>query len=250
MAPSDPGEECGPASRRYHGALDTESVFGPPDLEPSLSLLEAHFASDLARTPAPIRNYHREAPVSDEVRLRATPAAVLVPIVQRPDSLSVLFTRRHHEISYPGHVCFPGGRADPDDPDIRTTALREAHEEIDLDPAAVRVMGTLGEYYTQSGFHITPVVGVVTPPLDLTPSPGEVLEILEVPFSALTSARSYRIWRTDPVRDEGFYAMEFGEFRLTGPTVCLAMGFYEALARTQVAFDGDDRAVRRDSVRR
>ncbi len=214
--------------------MEIESAFGPPDLEPSLSLLEAHFASDLGRSPSPIRNYHLETPVSARVRRRATPCAVLVPIVQHPDRLSLLLTRRNHEISYPGQICFPGGRSDPGDCDAHATALREAQEEIDLDPGRVRILGTLGDYCTQSGYRITPVVGVVTPPLQLTPSPGEVVEILEVPLSVVTSARSYRIWRTDPARNEAFYTLEFGEIRLTGPTVCLAMGFYEALAQTQL----------------
>ncbi|MBW2294439.1 MAG: CoA pyrophosphatase [Deltaproteobacteria bacterium] len=210
--------------------MEIESAFGPPDLEPSLSFLEAHFAS-----AAPIRNYHTEAPVSEQVRQHATPSAVLVPIVQHPDQLTLLLTRRHHEISYPGQLCFPGGRADPGDSDAQATALREAREEIDLDPSRVRILGTLGDYHTQSGYRITPVVGLVTPPLDLTPSPREVVEILEVPFSILTQARNYRIWRTDPQRDEAFYALEVDEVQVTGPTVCLAMGFYEALAQTHLS---------------
>ncbi|MCP4036568.1 MAG: CoA pyrophosphatase, partial [bacterium] len=122
--------------------------------------------------------------------------------------------------------------ADPDDPHPEATALREASEEIDLDPEGGRILGRLGEDDAQSGYRITPIVGVVRPPLDLTPAPGEVSEILEIPFSTITRASSYRVWRTDPGRDEAFYAMEHGEVRLTGPTVCLTMGFYEALAAT------------------
>jgi 8-oxo-dGTP pyrophosphatase MutT (NUDIX family) len=213
--------------------LEIKPAFEPPDLDPSLSLLEAHFASDLGRTPLPIRNYHMETPVSDEVRQGATESAVLVPIIMRPNQLNILLTRRHHEISYPGMLCFPGGRADPGDADACATALREAQEEIDLDPDQVRVLGTLGVYYTQSGHRITPVVGLVTPPLDLTPSPGEVDEILELPFAVMTRSDSYRIWRTDPPSQGAWYALEHGEIRLTGPTVCLAMGFYEALVGTQ-----------------
>ncbi|MCP5043807.1 MAG: CoA pyrophosphatase [bacterium] len=194
--------------------------------------MEAHFASERGRAPRPIRNYHREEPVSTAVRNQARPAAVLVPIVEHDEALAVLFTRRHHAISHPGQVCYPGGRADPDDPHPEATALREASEEIDLDPEGVRILGRLGEYHTQSGYRITPIVGVVRPPLDLTPAPGEVSEIFEIPFSTLTRASSYRVWRTHPGRGEAFYAMEHGEVRLTGPTVCLTMGFYEALATT------------------
>ena len=223
----------------YAGGLETESPFAPPDLDPNLPFLEAHFASDLGRSPLPIRNYHREPPVSDAVKQNAVTSAVLVPIILRPDGLKLLFTRRHPDISYPGMLCFPGGRKDPEDADARATALREAHEEIDLDPSQVRILGTLGEYYTQSGHRITPVVGVVTPPLDLTPSPTEVVEIIELPLSIITRSDSYRIWRTDPPNEGAWYAMEYGEIQLTGPTVCLAMGFYEALAETQRASAAD-----------
>lgn len=229
------------ATRRYHAALDNHPEFRPADLEPSLSLLEAHFSSARGRRPDPIRNYHRESPVSEAVKAQATPAAILIPIVRRAERLDVLLTRRHEAISYPGQICFPGGRSDPTDRDAVETALREAREEIDLDPAQVRVLGSLGPYFTQSGFRITPVVGLVTPPLALTPSAGEVDQILEAPLAALTRAASYRIWRSDEERNQAFYALEHGEIRLTGPTVCLAMGFFEALAETHRTLGGDPR---------
>lgn len=173
--------------------------------------------------------------MSTRVKKAATPAAVLIPIVLYPDRLSVLLTRRHEDISYPGQICFPGGRSDATDSDAVSTALRETHEEINLHPTRVRVLGTLGHYFTQSGFRITPVVGLVAPPFELTPSPGEVDEIIEAPLAALTRASSYRIRRTDNERNEAFYAMEHGDVRLTGPTVCLAMGFYEALVETHLS---------------
>ncbi len=214
----------------YRGDLKTQPAFKPPDLDPNLPLLEAYFASEVGRAPEGIRNYHHEDPVAAVVRESATPASVLVLIVEHPDALRVLLTRRHADISYPGQICFPGGRADPGDASVEATALREAHEEIDLDPSLVRILGRLGDYYTQSGFRVTPVVGVVEPPLALTANPREVAEILEVPLKALTRAASYQIWRRVPERSQAFYAMEHGDVRLTGPTVCIAMGFYEALA--------------------
>jgi 8-oxo-dGTP pyrophosphatase MutT (NUDIX family) len=216
----------------HPNAFETTSNFEPPALRPDLALLEAHFASPQGRSPASIRNYHREQPVPERVRKNATPAAVLIPLVERDDALNVLVTRRHHEISYPGHVCYPGGRSDPGDAGPTATALREAHEEINLDPAQVRVLGRLGLYYTQSGYCVTPIVGVVRPPLSLQCAPREVSEVHELPFSALTHAGNYRIWRTDPVRQEAFFAFEHEGVRITGPTVCMTMGFYEALAVT------------------
>ena len=217
------------AAPSYRSGLKTQPAFEPPDLDPNLSLLEAYFASEIGRAPVGIRNYHHEDPVAADVRENATPASVLVLIVEYPNALRVLLTRRHADISYPGQICFPGGRADPEDPSVEATALREAHEEIDLDPDQVRILGRLGDYYTQSGFRITPVVGVVKPPLVLTANPGEVVEMLEIPLKVLTRAASYRIWRRVPERGQAFYALEYGDVRLTGPTVCIAMGFYEAL---------------------
>ncbi len=213
-------------------AVEATSDFTPPTIRADLALLEAHFASQRGQRPEPIRNYHREQPVPERVRNNATPAAVLITLVERDAGLGVLLTRRHHEISYPGHVCYPGGRADPHDPDPAATALREAHEEINLDPAAVRVLGQLGTYHTQSGYRVTPVVGVVRPPLSLEAAPREVSEILELPFESLTRASNYRIWRADAVRHEAFFAFEHEGIRVTGPTVCMTMGFYEALAET------------------
>ncbi len=217
---------------QHDNASEIESDFEPPALRVDLELLEAHFASPRGRSPEPIRNYHRERPVPDEVRRNATPASVLLPIVQRASGLAVLVTKRHPDISYPGHVCYPGGRADENDPDAEATALREAHEEIGLDPMRVRILGRLGVYHTQSGYRITPVVGLVRPPFSLTPAPREVSEIHELPFDALTRPSGYRVWRRDPVRGESFFAFEHREVRITGPTVCMTMGFYEALAET------------------
>jgi len=213
----------------YRGDLKNPPTFLPPDLDPDLPLLEAYFAGERGRAPARIRNYHHEDPVAETVRAEATPASVLVPIVEYPNALKVLLTRRHADISYPGQICFPGGRADPEDATAEATALREAQEEIDLDPRQTRILGRLGDYYTQSGFRITPVVGIVEPPLALTANPREVVEILEVPLNVLTRAASYRIWRRVRETNQAFYAMEHGDVRLTGPTVCIAMGFYEAL---------------------
>ncbi len=214
--------------------MDIESEFSPPVLRPSPHSLRRHFASESAARRAPLRNYHREEPLDEERKRSATPAAVLVPIVRYADELRLLLTRRHHEISYPGHVCFPGGRADPADRDAEETALREAEEEIGLDRRQVEVLGRLGPYYTQTNYRITPVVALVEPPFDLTPAPGEVSEILEIPLSVVTRGDSYALWAPGSGRDDAYYRLQHGELMVTGPTVCLFMGFYEELARTHV----------------
>src|SRR5687767_120495 len=105
----------------------------------------------------------------------ATPAAVLIPVVAHPGGLTVLFTQRTTQLrSHSGQVSFPGGRAEPGDASAEFTALREAEEEIGLPRARVEVLGRLPEYLTRSGYRVTPVIGLVAPPLELVPDAREV----------------------------------------------------------------------------
>lgn len=117
------------------------------------------------------------------------PAAVLVPLVRRPDGLSVLLTvRAPHLHHHPGQVSFPGGRVEPTDRSPHDTALRETEEEIGLARERVELLGQLPRYHTISGFAITPVVGLVTPPFALRIDHVEVSEVFEVPLHYLLDA--------------------------------------------------------------
>lgn len=110
------------------------------------------------------------------------PAAVLVPLVDRPEGLTVLLTERASQLArHSGQISFPGGRLEPGDADVASAALREAQEEIGLDPARVRVFGYLPDHLVISGFRVTPVLSLVTPPILLEPNPAEVAAIFEVP---------------------------------------------------------------------
>jgi len=112
------------------------------------------------------------------------PAAVLVALVDRPAGLSVLLTERASQLTnHAAQISFPGGRLEDTDADVAGAALREAHEEIGLDPARVRVFGYLPDHLVISGFRVTPVLSLVTPPIELTPNPAEVAEVFEVPMS-------------------------------------------------------------------
>jgi 8-oxo-dGTP pyrophosphatase MutT (NUDIX family) len=208
------------------------SDFAHPPLRASVDSLVRHFASDVGKACAPLRNPHHEDPVDEDQRRSARPAAVLIPIVTRPEQLSVLLTRRHREISHAGHICFPGGRRDPGDADIEETALREAQEEVGLDPARVRILGRLGDYVTQSGYRIGPVVGLVAPPLELAAREGEVEEILELPLPYLLRSDSYRLARRDPESGSAVFFLRHQGVIVTGPTVSLLMGLYEELLKT------------------
>jgi 8-oxo-dGTP pyrophosphatase MutT (NUDIX family) len=121
------------------------------------------------------------------------PAAVLIPIVLRHSGLTVLLTQRTvHLRDHAGQVSFPGGRCESTDPSPTATALREAEEEIGVSPAQVEVLGMLNEYRTGTGFAIQPVVGLVTPPLDLKLDDFEVADVFEPPLEFLLDPANFR----------------------------------------------------------
>jgi 8-oxo-dGTP pyrophosphatase MutT (NUDIX family) len=214
--------------------VKTELDLRHAPLRLSVDQLEARFSAslrdDVPRTP--LRNPHVEPRVTAEERQRARPASVLIPVVRWPSGPTVIVTRRHEQISYPGHICFPGGRADASDRDVFETALRETHEEIGVAPADVRVIGRLGDYVSHSGYRITPILAVLEPPLRLAPAPGEVEEILEIPLDTLLDARSYRLEAVAAEPPRGYYVLEHQGVRVTGPTVGVMIGLYEALLRS------------------
>jgi 8-oxo-dGTP pyrophosphatase MutT (NUDIX family) len=133
------------------------------------------------------------APSSRKPPHGLTPAAVLVPIVVHPPGMTAVFTQRtEHLADHPGQISFPGGRVERDDADAVATALREAEEEIGLARRQVDIIGQLDAFDTSTGFTVTPVVGLVAPPLALTLDSFEVAEAFEVPLGFLLDAANHR----------------------------------------------------------
>ena len=153
--------------------------------------------------------------VMDEARA----AAVLIPIVARPE-LTVLLTQRTESLStHAGQIAFPGGRVDEADASVVDAALREAEEEIGLDRRFVEPLGFIDSYRTGTGYRIAPVVALVRPGFVLQLNPHEVVETFEVPLSFLMDLTNHqrhsREWRG---RQRDFYAMPFGERYIWGAT--------------------------------
>lgn len=120
------------------------------------------------------------------------PAAVLVPVVARPEGATVLLTRRSDTLnSHTGQIAFPGGRLDPGETAVEA-ALREAMEEVGLEAGRVRPVGLSDSHETGTGFRITPVVAMVEPPFDLTLNPDEVADVFETPWDFLMDEANHR----------------------------------------------------------
>ena len=161
-----------------------------------------------------------------------TPAAVLVPIVDRGPALTVLLTLRTDDLpDHAGQISFPGGRLEPGDDGPEATALRETEEEIGLDRAHVTILGRLDQYVTGTGFSITPVVGLVKPPFTLTLESREVAEAFEVPLGFLMDPGNHEYHeRVIRGRDRHFHAMPYGDHFIWGATAGMLMNLYERLA--------------------
>ena len=164
------------------------------------------------------------------------PAAVLLGLTEREGAIYVIFTRRADTLSrHSGQVALPGGRAERGETPW-AAAIREAEEEIGLDPALVRPIGLGDRHRTFTGFDITPVVAVVTPGFTLNPSEAEVAEVFATPFAFLIdpSTHEERIWES-PSGPRRYYAMPHEDRLIWGATAGILRSLWERLFREGAA---------------
>lgn len=162
---------------------------------------------------------------------RRTPAAVLVPIVQHEQELTVLFTERaSHLKHHAGQISFPGGRIEADDEGPLQAALRETEEEIGLSRQFVEVMGYLPQHLVFTGYCVTPVVALVQPGFDLQIDMGEVASVFEVPLRYLIDPTHHQA-RDRQIGEIAVrvYDLPYGERRIWGATAGILMNLYRLL---------------------
>jgi 8-oxo-dGTP pyrophosphatase MutT (NUDIX family) len=161
-----------------------------------------------------------------------TPAAVLVPLVQREVELTVLLTQRTpHLQAHGGQVAFPGGRIEPSDRDPVHAALRETEEEVGLPSDHVSVIGRLDTYITGTGYEITPVVGLVRAPYPVRADPNEVADVFEVPLAFVLDVRNHeRHSREFKGRIRSFFVLPFPGRYIWGATAGMLVNLAEVLS--------------------
>jgi 8-oxo-dGTP pyrophosphatase MutT (NUDIX family) len=170
-----------------------------------------------------------EADLPEERALASVPAAVLVGITDRREPGVILTVRREHMRTHAGQIAFPGGRLDPGE-DAVAAALREAQEEIGLDPALVEVAGELSPYRTVTGYVVSPVIGVVPPDLPLEPHEHEVADWFEAPLAFLLDpAHQAKQSALFQGRTRHYYEIVWNKRRIWGATAAVIINLSRRL---------------------
>ena len=156
-------------------------------------------------------------------------AAVLIAVTERAEPGVILTVRREHLRTHAGQVAFPGGRIDPGE-EAAPAALREAHEELGLEPAAVEIVGSLEDYRTVTGYVVSPVIGVIAPDLPLAPHEHEVADWFEAPLAHLLDpANQQRRSALFQGQTRHYYEIDWNGRRIWGATAAMIVNLSRRL---------------------
>ena len=225
-------------------ARSLEPTLGQQQLRPDRL---AEFFALAAKRPdfpqwAPELTHDRRRPLSPLEPQETIPAAVLITVIADASPQVVFTTRTSHLASHAGQISFPGGRTEPSDQSPRHTAIREAQEEIGLEPARIEVLGSLPEYFTVTGYQVTPVVALMQGPSIFKPDPFEVEDVFCVPLEFLMNPANHQLRMLDAAQSPtqaqiSFYAMPYcspdhagREFFIWGATAAMIRNLYHFLS--------------------
>jgi 8-oxo-dGTP pyrophosphatase MutT (NUDIX family) len=170
-----------------------------------------------------------EGDLPEERALASVPAAVLVGITDRPDPGVILTVRREHMRTHAGQVAFPGGRIDPGENSVEA-ALREAWEELGLNPGAAEIVGAIDPYRTVTGYVVTPVLAVVQPDQPLSPHEHEVADWFEAPLAFVLDPTNQQYKSAlFQGRERHYYEIMWGERRIWGATASMIVNLSRRL---------------------
>lgn len=160
-------------------------------------------------------------------------AAVLVALIDRPEGIGVVLTKRSSRLKHhPGQIAFPGGKQDETDQSLVDTALREAHEEIGLNPDSVEVLGKLPTHETVTSFTVTPILGVIHGQFDPVPEQNEVDEVFYAPYAHVTDPDKFvvqsRRWMG---QRRHYYTVPFGPYYIWGATARILRGLADRISQ-------------------
>jgi 8-oxo-dGTP pyrophosphatase MutT (NUDIX family) len=195
--------------------------------------VEAGLRQALSRPAGPSSDFDLNPAIRPPLDKPLRPAAVLVPVWLRPEGATLILTKRSSHLKHhPGQIAFPGGKVDAGDTGPEAAALREAREEIGLDPARVTILGSLPPHQTVTGFSITPFVGTLQGDFTPIPEAGEVEEVFTVPLGFVLDPARFSIqqrrWMGEWRR---YYAVPYGPYYIWGATARILRGLADRMGR-------------------
>jgi 8-oxo-dGTP pyrophosphatase MutT (NUDIX family) len=194
--------------------------------------VEARLRAALSRPAGPSSDFDLNPGIRHRSDQALRPAAVLMPVWLRAEGAALILTKRSSHLKHhPGQIAFPGGKVDANDAGPLAAALREAWEEIGLDPALVEVVGSLPVHETVTGFAVTPFLGLIHGDFVPVPEAGEVEEVFTVPLTHVLTPALYSIerrrwmgvWRR-------YYAVPYGPYYIWGATARILRGLADRVA--------------------